>query len=244
MPVTLGSHTLSGTLPFGVSVYGFSAYDSYGYPGGMALSKIATVAKLMLSPKRVTKPVGGQTCLTGTVLSPTNNPVPGIRVDFTVTGANPNRGFAVADNAGKAQFCYTGTAPGQDVVTGVVGAVTDTASVQWTAGNRCDANGDGAFNRLDLPVLRRYVGTRAPGRPEGFRRRRYRDRLRPSRLRAGVGGNAGASGRDPVAPRRLLKSSGPPSGRPGAALRWAGADDFLSLLVPKMRGKGQAGCSL
>src|SRR5262249_48312493 len=30
--VTLGSHNLSGKLPFGAFVYGFASADSYGYP--------------------------------------------------------------------------------------------------------------------------------------------------------------------------------------------------------------------
>jgi len=30
-----GVHVLSGSLPFGVSVLGYDAYDSYGYPGGL-----------------------------------------------------------------------------------------------------------------------------------------------------------------------------------------------------------------
>lgn len=34
--INLGSHTISGNVPFGIYVYGFGSYDSYGYPGGMA----------------------------------------------------------------------------------------------------------------------------------------------------------------------------------------------------------------
>jgi hypothetical protein len=35
-----GSHTIHGTVPFGIYVYGFGSYDSYGYPGGMAFDLI------------------------------------------------------------------------------------------------------------------------------------------------------------------------------------------------------------
>lgn len=34
--INLGSHNISGDVPFGIYVYGFGSYDSYGYPGGMA----------------------------------------------------------------------------------------------------------------------------------------------------------------------------------------------------------------
>ncbi len=35
-PLSLGSHRVTADQPFGIYVYGFNAYDSYGYPGGMA----------------------------------------------------------------------------------------------------------------------------------------------------------------------------------------------------------------
>ena len=41
--VDLGSHELSGPLPFGVLSYGFNTDESYGYPGGLALAEVARV---------------------------------------------------------------------------------------------------------------------------------------------------------------------------------------------------------
>ena len=38
--VSPGSHAISGGVPFGIYVYGFGTYDSYGYPGGMAFDLI------------------------------------------------------------------------------------------------------------------------------------------------------------------------------------------------------------
>ena len=35
-----GSHTMSGSAPFGIYVYGYNSYVSYGYPGGLALEFI------------------------------------------------------------------------------------------------------------------------------------------------------------------------------------------------------------
>ena len=40
VPVYLGSHTIAGDVAFGIYVYGFGSYDSYGYPGGMAFQFI------------------------------------------------------------------------------------------------------------------------------------------------------------------------------------------------------------
>jgi len=35
IPISEGAHTISNATPFGIYVYGFGSYDSYGYPGGM-----------------------------------------------------------------------------------------------------------------------------------------------------------------------------------------------------------------
>jgi hypothetical protein len=43
VPVTVGSHTITGPQPFGIHSYGFASYDSYGYPGGMAFEFINPV---------------------------------------------------------------------------------------------------------------------------------------------------------------------------------------------------------
>lgn len=35
IPISEGNHNMSGPQPFGIYVYGFGSFDSYGYPGGM-----------------------------------------------------------------------------------------------------------------------------------------------------------------------------------------------------------------
>lgn len=40
IPLTEGSHTMSGSAPFGIYVYGYNSYVSYAYPGGLALEFI------------------------------------------------------------------------------------------------------------------------------------------------------------------------------------------------------------
>lgn len=40
LPLNLGSHNISCSEPIGISSYGFNTYDSYGYPGGLALEFI------------------------------------------------------------------------------------------------------------------------------------------------------------------------------------------------------------
>ena len=132
LAVALGSHTLGGARPFGVTVYGFATADSYGYPGGLSLAPVATVTSLSLAPKTATAAVNTQHCVTATVLDQTSQPVVGVRVDFTVTGSNPTSGFGNTAADGAAQFCYTGTNAGSDAIQAAVGTTTDSAAVQWT----------------------------------------------------------------------------------------------------------------
>jgi hypothetical protein len=131
--VALGSHTLGGPAPFGITVYGFAVADSYGYPGGLSLAPVATVTNLDLTPATSTGPINTQHCVTGTVTDQNNVPVVGVRVDYTVTGVNPTSGFQNTAANGTSQFCYTGTAVGNDAIQAAVGTVTDNAARTWTA---------------------------------------------------------------------------------------------------------------
>jgi hypothetical protein len=142
-----GTHTINGTtLPFGVFVYGFDAFDSYGYPGGQSLSAVATVTNLTLTIQSGGGGVGGEKCFNALVRDQNNQPVAGVRVDFEVEGVNPGAGFATTNNSGIAQFCYTGVNPGQDKITASVGEISDEALFTWAnevCGDGIDNDGDG-----------------------------------------------------------------------------------------------------
>jgi uncharacterized protein (TIGR03437 family) len=132
--VTLGSHRLSGPRPFGVFVYGYDSFDSYGYPGGMSLGRIGVINTLTLAPLSASGDIGLSHCLTSTVTDPAGLPVGGVRVDFAVTGPNATNGFGVTGPDGLASFCYTGRNPGLDTIRASVGELTATATKTWTGG--------------------------------------------------------------------------------------------------------------
>jgi pyrimidine deaminase RibD-like protein len=133
--ITLGAHTFSGILPFGVFVYGFANADSYGYPGGMSLAPIASVTTVELTPETGTSPINTEQCWEALVKDQNGNPLEGVRVDFTITGFNPgSTGFAFTDANGIAKFCYTGTNAGDDLITASVGTITDASTFTWTDG--------------------------------------------------------------------------------------------------------------
>ncbi|MBL8007910.1 MAG: T9SS type A sorting domain-containing protein [Ignavibacteria bacterium] len=131
MPIALGTHNLASTLPFGCFIYGFDSYDSYGYPGGQALSQIAIVSTLYITPRTSVNRINTPHCVNGLVKDQNNNPLPGIRVDYERIGVNPGVGFAFTDVNGIAQYCYTGTNIGQDMIIGTTGSLKDTVYKTW-----------------------------------------------------------------------------------------------------------------
>ncbi|MCC5953675.1 MAG: S-layer homology domain-containing protein [Acidimicrobiia bacterium] len=134
VPVQLGAHTLASASPFGAFMYGFDNADSYGYAGGLSLAPIARVTSvdLALRPPATTLEVGTETCAVATVTDQNDAPVVGVRVDFTVDGVHPASAFANSDEAGEAEFCYTGEVAGQDAIRAGVGAIEGTVTVTWS----------------------------------------------------------------------------------------------------------------
>jgi hypothetical protein len=134
LTVSLGAHRLTGGLyPIGAFVYGFDAYDSYGYPGGQSFAPVATVSSLALSPATGTAQTGSSYCVAATVKDQFNNPVVGVRVDFAVSGANTTSGFATTDANGVAPFCYVGSHAGTDNIVASIGALSRSAQVTWSS---------------------------------------------------------------------------------------------------------------
>jgi PKD repeat protein len=134
VPVSLGSHTIAADTPVGVFVYGFDAFDSYGYPGGFQLARVGAVASVTLAPPNQSLAVNTNACVVATVVDAGGSPLADVRVDFTVAGVHPSTGFAFTGPNGTAQQCWIGTTPGADTVTASVGAFTDIAIVTWTSG--------------------------------------------------------------------------------------------------------------
>ncbi len=131
LQITPGFHHLSSTTSFAVFNYGVSGWSSYSYPGGMSLGSVASVSSLTLSPQTATNVVFSTILLTAGVTNANNQPLPGVRVDFSVSGSNSFNGFAYSDQNGLAHYFYTGTNFGLDTITASVGASTATATNVW-----------------------------------------------------------------------------------------------------------------
>ena len=130
--VSLGTHNLTGTQPFGPTVYGFDSFDSYGYPGGQSFAPVARVASLTLKPPTATHLIATNQCATAELLDSNGNPVPDVRIDFSVAGANPLAAASLnADANGQANLCYVGANAGDDTITATQGNLTATATKSW-----------------------------------------------------------------------------------------------------------------
>jgi len=77
----------------------------------------AAPATLVLTPATDTNRAGEEHCVTATVKDAAGNPTPGIKVVFSVSGANTAGGLATTNASGQAVFCYTGTKAGEDAIT-------------------------------------------------------------------------------------------------------------------------------
>jgi hypothetical protein len=131
--IAQGSYILSATSPFGATIYGWNDYDSYGYGGGQSFSPVASVTTIDLTPATGTGNITTNQCWQTLVLDALNNPVPNIRVDYTVTGVNPQTSFSFTDVNGISTYCFTGNNPGDDNITANVGALTDASTFTWIA---------------------------------------------------------------------------------------------------------------
>ena len=133
VPVQTGVHSVSGKYPFGLLVYGFGTYDSYGYSGGQSFFPLPAVNKLTVLPKTDTKTITIEQCFTAVVRNTLNMLVAGARVEFKIIGANKETaGYAISDSLGNAVFCYTGMHTGSDKVRATLANESDDALMIWS----------------------------------------------------------------------------------------------------------------
>jgi RHS repeat-associated protein len=130
---TVGAHTLTAGLPFGVWVYGFKLTDAYGYTGGVCLAKGVVGSTVTASPKSSTNPITSQVTVQATVLDSSANPIGGTGVTFTIAGINPQTSSGTTNANGVAAFTYTSLKTGSDLITITAGSASDTAGVTWVS---------------------------------------------------------------------------------------------------------------
>ncbi len=131
LSVDEGGNTVTGPLPFGVTAYGFSYDESYGYIGGQAFVPIDVTADIQITPDSIRLPVGNEHDVIATVTDQEGNALYGVRVDYTISGPNAEIGSVRTDEFGLAAIAVHGQLSGLDTITAIAIGATDTAQVEW-----------------------------------------------------------------------------------------------------------------
>ena len=154
LAVAPGSHTVTGSVPFGTVAYGFGLFNAYGYNGSMCLATTKANSTITLTPTNSSVPVGSQACVSATVTDPGGAPIAGAEVDFKLSGVNQAAASLIADANGQTQFCYVGKNTGSDSITGTAGDINATATVNWTSNgpNQPPVVSAGPNQSIVLPV--------------------------------------------------------------------------------------------
>jgi RHS repeat-associated protein len=159
VPVTLGTHSLNGTTPFGIFVYGFARDDGYGYSGGLHLGMLSN-ASISVAPQQLARTTGSNACLVASAVDINGSRLGGIGLDFLVTGVNAASAHVDTDGNGQASFCYTGTAVGADTVAVSTGRLSASAPVAWSndGNNQAPFVDAGAAQTITLPQAATLAG--------------------------------------------------------------------------------------
>ena len=93
-----------------------SANNTSEFSGALFVPEETPSPTLTLSPPTATNDLGDEHCVTATVRDGSGNPMAGVTVRFSVSGANSANGTATTDASGVAEFCFTGTNAGIDTI--------------------------------------------------------------------------------------------------------------------------------
>lgn len=115
------SYTESSKLAGTDTIFAYADLDNDGFQDANEPAATATVvwtaANLTLTTTGASAAVGSTQTVTATVISTTGDALAGVKVYFTVTGANPRSGSDTTDANGQAHLTYTGSASGKDTIT-------------------------------------------------------------------------------------------------------------------------------
>lgn len=134
IPISVGQHTISGDQPFGLYVYGFAPFESYGYIGGMALAENKEVASLTVSIDQNEPHAGERLCLNARLADADNNSITQTQVLFKRHYSGLVRDYAeLSDATGNATLCYSAQVAGVERWEVQAQAVQETLNIPWLA---------------------------------------------------------------------------------------------------------------
>ncbi|MEO1617892.1 MAG: putative Ig domain-containing protein, partial [Planctomycetota bacterium] len=125
------THVLTAPMPFGVTVYGFSGFESYAYLGGQSFTPLDVNPAIELTPETESRLVGQTHTVTASVTDEFDQPVRGVLVTFDVSGTQQFVASSRTDSSGIATLSWDGQLAATDTVVATSLGVSDSASVDW-----------------------------------------------------------------------------------------------------------------
>ena len=133
LPVNPGTHHLSAPVPFEACVYGWADYESYAFMGGIYSETVESDTRLELTQPTLFAAIGHEKTVRARVTNGRGLPVSDLEVSFSASGANVAAGRATASRFGQAEFSYTGTNAGVDVITATLVDLEQSVTNTWVA---------------------------------------------------------------------------------------------------------------
>ncbi len=134
LPVSIGQHTLQSEQPFGVTLYGYDEFDSYGYAGGLAIGNGERIETLAFQGNTAGNGITDETrCYDVLATDSENSPVANAPINYVVSGANSRQNLAFTDVAGIASICYRAELAGSDTLSiNTLNSNTLEHIIQWS----------------------------------------------------------------------------------------------------------------
>ncbi|MGI9342513.1 MAG: Ig-like domain-containing protein, partial [Gammaproteobacteria bacterium] len=158
IPITPGAHQLSADEQFGVTVYGWGVFESYGFYAGLVFPDGTATLNLDVTGPTGPLVAGSQEACFDLVTTDAGGArVPRARYALTVDGNFPLSNVGFTDEIGEARYCYTQPGPTIDTVTIVVNGDSETLNVTWLPDT--DPATNGAPRIISLPEVVLYEQT-------------------------------------------------------------------------------------
>ncbi len=158
IPIDPGTHRVTANDQFGVNMYGWGVFESYGTYAGLIFPDATSALSL-----EATGPAGPlvagseQACIDIVTRDAGGVRVPRARYRLDIAGVFPSSNVGFTNRVGEAEYCYTQPGAGTDAVTVTVNGDSAQLSVQWLADT--DPGTNGAPRIVSLPELTLYEAT-------------------------------------------------------------------------------------
>ncbi len=126
-----GRHRVTGSAPFGLFVYGWASYESYGYTGGLLIGDQDRIARLEVTPLQQQRTIGDDACFALIARDEQGHRVPFARYSVQAREENALHESGYFDGTGAGRFCYSRALASTDRLVFQSGIAQVEAVVNW-----------------------------------------------------------------------------------------------------------------